>query len=121
MNKRGFTLIELIGVIILLAVIALITYPLIGTIINSSRQKAYEKQIDELERLSYTWIAKNMEKLSKDASVEYKLTFEELNREGLTSSSMIANAINNSAISGCIIITYEDTNNKFIATYSESC
>ena len=74
MNKRGFTLIELIGIILLLAVIALITYPLIGTIINSSKQKTYEKQIDELERLSYTWIAKNMEKLSKDASVEYKLT-----------------------------------------------
>lgn len=121
MNKRGFTLIELIWVIILLAVIALITYPLIGTIINSSRQKAYEKQIDELERLSYTWIAKNMEKLSKDASVEYKLTFEELNREGLTSSSIITNPLNNSAIPGCIIVTYEEANNKFVANYLESC
>ena len=84
-NKKGFTLIELIGVIILLGIIALITYPIVGAVIEESQQKAYEKQISELERLSYTWITRNLNKLTKDESIEYKLNFSELNDSGLVS------------------------------------
>ncbi len=120
-NRKGFTLIELIGVIILLGIIALITYPIVGAVIEESQQKAYEKQISELERLSYTWITRNLNKLTKDESIEYKLNFSELNDSGLVSSSQIMSPITGENIPGCIIVTYEESTNKFIANYSESC
>ena len=42
--KKGFTLIEIIAVIILIGVIALITYPIIDKTIKNSEEKALEKQ-----------------------------------------------------------------------------
>ena len=38
--KKGFTLIELIAVIIILGIIALIAIPTVGNVINESRQRA---------------------------------------------------------------------------------
>lgn len=79
MNKRGFTLIEIIAIIILLSVIALITYPVINNLITDSKEKLYEKQINELERLSNTWVTKNINKLKTKDGYVYDLSFEELN------------------------------------------
>ena len=39
-NKNGFTLTELIGVIVLLGIIALISVPILNKVIQNSKQKA---------------------------------------------------------------------------------
>ncbi len=119
--KKGFTLVELLAVIILIGVIALISYPIIGNLINDGKQKAYEKQISELERVSYIWITKNTGKLSKEDGSQYKLSFEELNKEELTSAEQIINPKNNAPIPGCILVTYSAANNIYSANYDESC
>ena len=41
--KKGFTLIEIIAIIILLSVIVLITYTVINNLITESKEKLYEK------------------------------------------------------------------------------
>ncbi len=57
MNKKGFTLVELLAVIVILAIIALITAPAILNVINDARQKGAEDKawgtIDAV-RLAYT-------------------------------------------------------------------
>ena len=45
MKKKGFTLAELLGVMVILGIIALIITPVITDTVNQSEQKAYEKQI----------------------------------------------------------------------------
>ena len=50
MNKKGFTLIELISIIVILSLIALIVFPAVTSIIKSSRNSAYESQITILEK-----------------------------------------------------------------------
>ena len=63
MNKKGFTLVELLAVIILLAVIALIATPIILNVINDSRESAtmdsvsgiyHAIEIDYAERLEFS-------------------------------------------------------------------
>ena len=46
MNKKGFTLVELLGVLVVLSVILMIAFPLITTYINKSKQKAYDTQME---------------------------------------------------------------------------
>ncbi len=41
MNNKGFTLLELLAVVVILAAIAIITTPIIYDLINSSREKAF--------------------------------------------------------------------------------
>lgn len=63
MNNKGFTLIELIGVVVILAVILLLTRPIIGTVMTNSRKSAFEIQVKNLAALLET------EKL-KDPSID---------------------------------------------------
>lgn len=46
--KKGFTLIEILGTLVVLAAISLITIPTISNVITESRHKAYEEQLTEL-------------------------------------------------------------------------
>ena len=77
MKKRGFTLIEIVAIIILLSIIALLTY-----LISSSREDLYDKQIKELIRLSDTWVAGNAIDLPAKEGFVYDLSFKELAEQG---------------------------------------
>ncbi len=46
MKKNGFTLVELLAVIIILAIIALIATPLIGSVIEDSRKSANKSTVE---------------------------------------------------------------------------
>lgn len=58
-NNNGFTLVELIAVITILAVIALITVPTVNRVIDNSKQKAYEKQVDTIIKAAKTMMAQD--------------------------------------------------------------
>ena len=61
--KKGFTLIELLGVIVILGLIAMIAIPTINTALNSSRDRAYDEQINTIEDVAKTYMSKNSLKL----------------------------------------------------------
>ena len=46
--KKGFTLVELLAVIILLGVVTLIAYPVINTQIETAKEQAYKRTIDSI-------------------------------------------------------------------------
>ena len=119
--KKGFTLIEIIAIIILLSVIALITYPVINNLITESKEKLYEKQISELERLSNTWVTKNTNKLKTEEGYTYDLSFEELNEQGFTSDEQIKNPKTGKNLTGCMKVTYNSSKNGYDVAYDESC
>ena len=48
-NVQAFTLIELLAVLVILAVIALIVFPIIGDVITDSKMKAFKSSVDGLE------------------------------------------------------------------------
>ena len=48
--KRGFTLVELLAVIVILALVALITIPVILNVIEKSKVKTYQRSIDSYAR-----------------------------------------------------------------------
>ena len=48
-EKNGFTLLELMAVIVVLALLTLIIYPPIESALIKSRNQSYETQISEIE------------------------------------------------------------------------
>lgn len=52
MNKKGFTLVELLAVIAILAVIALITVPIVINVINDSRMSTFTRSVEEMENVA---------------------------------------------------------------------
>jgi len=68
-EKSGFTLVELLGVLVLLAVIGLITVPTVNRIINNSKTKAIKAQELTIMNAAKSWGADNVEKLPKKGFV----------------------------------------------------
>lgn len=54
-KKKGFTLVEILGVITILGVLALIAIPTIDNIVTKNREKLYDSQIKTIEDGLKTW------------------------------------------------------------------
>ena len=75
MKNKGFTLVELLAVIVILAVISIITIPMIGNVIDESKKKALEQSVSGLVE------AANYFTISNDGV--YEFVFDE-NKKGET-------------------------------------
>ena len=61
MKKKGFTLVELLVVIILIGLICLITIPVISDIISNSKKEAFKRSVEGLAReYEYTELSDNI-------------------------------------------------------------
>ena len=82
MKEKGFTLVELLAVLIILAIIFVISVPLMTEILDQSKNTLYKKQIDTILDASYDYSLKNINYLPEEDNVSY-ITLGELKYEGL--------------------------------------
>ncbi len=112
MNSRGFTLIELLSVIAILAIISLIAIPTVTNVINDSRDRAYDNQVNALLVGAKSWGAENMMELP-DSDGEYiDVTLEELKTSGFVDSDIIDPRSNLKMHDTCTKVRIEKASNK---------
>ena len=104
-----------------MTIIGLIIYPVINNLISDSKDDLYKKQIEELERISNTWVAKNYKKLKLEAGYSYNLSFEELKEAGLISEQHIKNPKTGELLEGCITLSYNSENKNYDIKYDSEC
>ena len=75
----GFTLVELLAVIIILGIIALITFPIVDKSIENSKQAALEQTIDSILDAAHNYSSQNNIGYSTE---ENKLALDELKKDG---------------------------------------
>ncbi len=128
MKNKGFTLVELISIIALLGLIALIAVPNVNTMINDSREKAYNEQIRAIEESARTYMSKNSLELPDQTEGNYKcVSIAKLKKAGLLSdediknpkykkSSKLATEMNET-FNGSVLVTFKG--NKYTYQYEE--
>lgn len=117
-NKKGFTLVELIGVITLLALIALVVYPAITTVIKNTKEKAYKDQIEVLIKAAKQWGVENADELPDGEGGMYSLSISTLLSEGyLTNDDVIDPRNTETTLTGTIII--KNASNQYNYMYAE--
>lgn len=127
--KKGFTLVELLGVIVILGLIAMIAIPTINSAINSSREKAYDEQINTIVESARTYMSKNSLKLPDQTNGNScSISVATLKSAGLLDSDDIENPMyqKNSTeekkkfenFNGKVIVTF--TNKKYKYEYVNS-
>lgn len=79
--KKGFTLVELIASIIILAVIGMIAFPIVNSAIKNNKEKLYKAQLQEIEEATEKWAYSNMD-LLPDNSENITITILELKKAG---------------------------------------
>ena len=83
--KKGFTLVELIVVIVLLSLISIFTFPSINKVINERKEKLYNIQIENIKASAESYINKNNLFSTNDKVI---VTLCELKQSGFTDENI---------------------------------
>ena len=82
MNNKGFTLVEILGVIVILIVVFILVYPSVTNIISQSKDTVYQKQINTILSAAYDLSLKSVNYLPDSDSKTF-ITLGELKAENL--------------------------------------
>ena len=66
MNRKGFTLIEVIMIIAIIAILSLILIPNVMVLINENKKRSCEKMIDNIESAAKMYVNQNKYELGFD-------------------------------------------------------
>lgn len=66
MNRKGFTLIEVIMVIAIIAILSIILIPNVMVLINENKKRSCEKMIDNIESAAKMYVNQNKYELGFD-------------------------------------------------------
>ena len=109
MNKKGFTLIEVIMVIAIIAILSLILIPNVMILIDKNKKRTCEKMIDNIESAAKMYVNQNKYELGFDCSGTPKeITLKTLVDAGYLGGELV-NPINKEEISleSKVLVTYD--------------
>lgn len=117
MNK-GFTLVELLAVVVILGVIGLITIPTVDKVIENSKERARTAQIEELKKAAKSWSAENLDMISEDRAAYVSVAT--LLEKGYIDAEEVKDPTTKSEIfTGCIEIKYSKDVSNYVYEYTD--
>lgn len=87
MRRNGFTFIEILGVITLLALISTIVIITVDKNLKSSKETIYQSQIENIRSAASMWMADNIEKIPEEGY--YTIFLSNLQNNGYLDSDII--------------------------------
>ena len=87
MKRKGFTLIEMLAVIVIISIIALILIPIVANNIKDSKQNVYNNIINKILVATSDWMIQNTELLPEDGE-NISITLGMLQSEGYISTDL---------------------------------
>ena len=122
MKKDGFTLVELLAVIVIIGITYLIIFPSVTSFIDKSKEKSYNIQVDLIKKASKKWVADNTDELLKNDPYHLNninLTLTTLKKEGYLQEMFIENPKNKKIMTGCVVVSYQSNKNQYEYTYED--
>ena len=126
MNERGFTLVELIAVIVILGLLAIITTPAYETISNNIKIRNYESKKNVIKKETIEYVEKYLKNETYDNNTSKTLCFtvDYLIKNGIITSDdekseYIENNVTGEKYSGntnYISVKYDSDNLRLVAT-----
>lgn len=125
-NNRGFTLIEILSVIILITLLLGVGIPGINKISNSMKEKSLNAKIDLIEKAAVLWGQENKVLLQKETDCVYKdknnnditTSCYKISIGNLISEGFIPSEEYNEFINNCVYVYKK--NNRVYAYYSKT-
>lgn len=112
MNKKGFTLVELLAVIVIIALLGLIVSTSVVKIINNSRQDMYENQILSIKNAAEVWGGENINLLPNEGECIY-MTLGYLKNYGLIDDNVLDSRTNDKINDDLKIKITNNINNNY--------
>ena len=117
-NNKGFTMVELLTVLVVLAVITAITVPVVTSVLRNSRESSYERQLENVIEAAESYGAKNIGNLPRPGNSD-TITLRTLKDEGFLEESFI-NPDTKKEFSDSMEIIISNDNGDITYTINES-
>lgn len=111
-KEKGFTLAELLGVITLLAIIALLAIPAVAKNISGGKKQLYKAQLENFKKAASNWMAIHALEVP-DGKIHTSITLGCLKVEGLLDTD-IKNPVTGAQFPNDMLVTIESGANQFI-------
>lgn len=118
MNRKGFTLIEILLVIVIMAMLLLVLAPNVFVLLNTSKEKSCKSLITNIESSAKIYVTNNKNDLGFTCSNTKNITFQTLVDSGdlvLDSSGQIKNPLNDNqiALTNTVSVKYNCNTKEF--------
>jgi len=117
MKKNGFTLIELIGTVVILAIIALIVLPATLSVLNQSREEVDEATIQMVESAANSYVNANKNLYPKQLESLDKGTKDSRKYNGVISTNQL---VDKGYLEKSVYDKNENIQNACVKLYSDS-
>lgn len=112
MKNKGFTLTELLMVLIVIGIVSALVIPNISKTLEHQKVKLYNKQVNQIIEITKSWSAKNLDKLPSDESTIY-VSLDTLINEKYLEQDEIIDPRDEEPMSGCVSIIYDLDYNQY--------
>ena len=121
MNKKGFTLVELLAVIVILSIITIVSFTIIFKLVSKSRDNIYEENIKLLEKAAEKWQLDHEDLVG--TTTPYCLDVADIEKGGYISKDSLKDPrqTKSKKIEGYVKITYDTTYKQYEFEYVEQC
>lgn len=120
MNKKGFTLIELISIIVLISIVASITFGVVTKKIKQSKESLYNTLIADIEKAGEKYMLEHAD-VDKYHLNTLCIDIPTLQENDYIDKGNIKNPKNGQKLTGYVKVTYDNSKNQYEFKYSESC
>ena len=120
MKNKGFTLAELLGVMVILSLISIITIPAVTESLNSYKTKLCNSQIDEIIAAAKTWGTENILKLPDTEGESYSVSLKTLAEYGYIDAKINNPVTNENFDLEDTVVTITKKGKRYVYTMDEN-
>lgn len=110
--RRGFTLVELLGIIVVLGIIATIVTPIIQSTLTENKNKVYNVLVKQIEGQAKDYLEMNIDKLPEEDGGSVQVKFGDIKVAGIMQLN-VKNPKTNNLISNESYVTVTKDKNNF--------
>lgn len=117
-RKNGFTLIEVITIIVILSIIMITTFPAVSGAINRSKERAYESQVKLIEDAASGYVSEHVNDLFTTGSDVVYISLADLKANKVVQNKKVIDPKTGNAMNGCVKVS-KDTYGQYKVKYYE--